>query len=186
MVLNPLAFNHSILKNHIQDGDLVVDATLGNGHDFLFLMKQVGSSGEVLGFDIQEKAIESTQTKVNQHRNPSDYQLIHDSHANLSSYISPETVSAIVFNLGYLPRADKSIITKAPSTLAAIESGLEVLKPGGLMTIMIYWGHPGGQEERLAVEGYLENLSQDLYTILRYQPVNQVNSPPYLIIIEKK
>lgn len=185
MVLNPLAFNHSILKNHIQAGDLVVDATVGNGHDFLFLMKRVGPSGKVIGFDIQEQAIETTEAKISELNNPSAYQLVHDSHANLSSYVSSESLSAIVFNLGYLPRADKSIITQAPSTLTAIKSGLKALKPGGMMTIMVYWGHPGGQEERQAVEGYLQNLSQDLYTILRYQPVNQINCPPYLLIIEK-
>ena len=50
---------HEILRPIIKPGDLVVDATLGNGFDTLFLAKAVGPQGKVIGFYIQECAIEN-------------------------------------------------------------------------------------------------------------------------------
>lgn len=185
MIQSPLAFNHSILKNHIQDGATVIDATVGNGNDFIFLMKQVGSSGKVIGFDIQQSAVDKTREKVQSISTSTQTQILLDSHENLLNYVEKNFISAIVFNLGYLPKGDKSIITKPTSTISAIEAGLKALEPRGLMTIMIYHGHEGGAEERHEVETYLSKLDQQHFTIMRYQPVNQKNSPPYLLIIQK-
>lgn len=185
MILSPLTYAHALLEDHIQPGDQVLDATVGNGHDFVFLMNQVGPDGRVIGFDIQRQALHATRERISQLDEVCDYNLYLESHALLADYVDPQSLSAVVFNLGYLPRADKSVVTKADSTLKAIEAGLEALKTGGLMTIMVYWGHEGGQEERQAVENYLEDLDQQVYTVIRYQPVNQIHTPPYLLIIEK-
>lgn len=45
---------------------------------------------------------------------------------------------------GYLPGSDKATTTQAGSTLAAVEAACDVLKPGGLLSILCYTGHPGG------------------------------------------
>lgn len=37
----------------LRPGDTAVDATMGNGHDTLFLAQAVGPTGHVIGFDIQ-------------------------------------------------------------------------------------------------------------------------------------
>ena len=42
----------------------MVDGTLGNGHDTVFLAKLVGPNGHVYGFDIQEQAIVSTKKRL--------------------------------------------------------------------------------------------------------------------------
>ena len=55
---------HNLLKNKLFPGDIAIDATLGNGNDSLFLVEQVNPSGLVFGFDIQEKAIESSKNKI--------------------------------------------------------------------------------------------------------------------------
>ena len=52
-----LEFSHRLLKTAAQEGDTVIDATVGNGHDTIILAHLVGDQGKVFGFDIQEQAI---------------------------------------------------------------------------------------------------------------------------------
>ena len=55
-----------ILERVVQPGDAVIDATMGNGHDTVFLCSSVGSSGRVYAFDIQEQAVISTSLLLRQ------------------------------------------------------------------------------------------------------------------------
>ncbi|MBC7032591.1 SAM-dependent methyltransferase, partial [Salmonella enterica subsp. enterica serovar Enteritidis] len=48
----------------VNPGDHVIDATVGNGHDTVYLAKLVGTTGHVDGFDIQSAAIEATTTAL--------------------------------------------------------------------------------------------------------------------------
>ena len=91
-----------------------------------------------------------------------------------------------MFNLGYLPGGDKEITTQAASTILAIESGLKLLRPGGIMTVMIYWGHSAGQVEKDAVESFCQTLSQMDYLVLKYQYINQQNQAPFLLAVERR
>lgn len=186
MIHSPLTFNHSLLKQYLKPDSTAIDATVGNGNDFLFLMKQVGNNGTVIGFDIQKDAIKTTQEKIDSNKLTTKTQLILDGHEKMIDYIDPETVHAIVFNLGYLPKGDKTIITKPDTTIKAIEAGLTLLVRGGLMTIMVYHGHDGGSEEKEAVETFLETLDQKEYTVMKYTPLNQINHPPYLLMVQKQ
>ncbi|PID81943.1 hypothetical protein CSB20_00400, partial [bacterium DOLZORAL124_64_63] len=52
---------HLLVRDHITPGDTAIDATLGNGHDTLFLARCVGKTGTVIGFDVQTQAITSTR-----------------------------------------------------------------------------------------------------------------------------
>ena len=52
---------HNLIKDVLHPGDIAIDATVGNGHDTLFLVEQVSPSGKVFGFDIQQAAIDSTR-----------------------------------------------------------------------------------------------------------------------------
>ena len=52
-----------------------------------------------------------------------------------------ETLKAAIFNLGYLPSADKSVITLPATTIEAMEKICARLEKGGRMAIMIYYGH---------------------------------------------
>ena len=47
---------HFILE-HLREGEVAADFTMGNGNDTLFLSKTVGESGRVYAFDIQEEAL---------------------------------------------------------------------------------------------------------------------------------
>lgn len=175
----PIHMSHAFLAEVLDETALAVDATMGNGHDTLFLAKR---AGKVHAFDVQEAALERTQNLLAEAGLSAQLHL--DSHANLSHYII-EPIRAAIFNLGYLPRADKSIITQASSTLSALEQILDLLEVGGRVAIMIYYGHEGGSEEKDAVLAYVSQLSQTTYTVMQYKPLNQVNTPPFLVMIEK-
>lgn len=59
-----LPFAHDTLRKVVRSGDYVVDATCGNGHDTLLLAELVGVNGHVLGFDIQQLAIDATLESI--------------------------------------------------------------------------------------------------------------------------
>ncbi|WP_339233554.1 class I SAM-dependent methyltransferase [Oceanobacillus sp. FSL W7-1281] len=185
MLLNVLTCAHTLLKESLKEGDTAIDATCGNGHDTLLLSQTVGPSGKVYGFDIQEQAIQNTKETL--YKNGChNVSLIQDSHEKIHSNIKEDIFGGAIFNLGYLPKSDKSIVTKAPSTIASIEAILEKLKTNGLVVLVIYYGHPGGEEEKEAVLSYASQLNQKEYQVLRYQFINQQNQAPFLIAIEKK
>ena len=117
-------------------GDICIDATMGNGNDTALLSRLAGEKGRVLAFDIQKQALEHTEERLKKDNCPENYQLILDSHENMAAYAEMETVSCITFNLGYLPGGDHSVATRADSSKRAVESGLTLLKKGGLMTTL--------------------------------------------------
>lgn len=148
----------------IKPGDLVVDATLGNGHDCLFLASLVGPAGQVLAMDIQEAAIRAGRARLEAAALAERVTFIHDSHANLARYLSADRpLAAALFNLGYLPGSNKNCITRAESTLAGLEVCLEHLRSGGCVSLLAYLGHPGGLEECQAIRQRLELLDGDFW-----------------------
>lgn len=50
---------------------------------------------------------------------------------------------------------------------------------------MVYYGHEGGDREKDALFDYLEKLNQNMLTVMTYQAINQINTPPFLLMIEK-
>lgn len=177
--------NKFYLEKVISKGDIVIDATMGNGYDTMYLAEKVGEEGFVYAFDVQEEAIKSTSKKIEKGGYIDRVKLILDGHENMNKYIKEE-VSCVLFNLGYLPRAKHSIITKPDTTLKAIKLSLKMLKENGVISIAIYTGHDGGQEERDCIYNLINNLSQDEFNVLESRFLNQVNNPPQLILIEKK
>lgn len=63
-------------------------------------------------------------------------------------------IALILFNLGYLPGGDKTIITKTESTLAALNQSLTLLKPSAFLSIVVYSGHTGGDLEAQAINDW--------------------------------
>lgn len=186
MLQDILNYAHHLLESSVSTGELVVDATCGNGNDTLFLAKLVGEEGKVLAFDIQEQAIKTTEALLKREKQ-SNVTLIQDSHAFISNYLQQsEEVAGAIFNLGYLPRSDKAIITKSSSTLPALEKLLEKLKKKGLIVFVVYHGHKGGKEEKTALIEYVTQLEQKEYHVLQYQFINQKNDPPFILAIEKR
>ena len=175
----PLEMAHDFLAEVVTKEDIVVDATMGNGHDTLFLAKL---AKQVYAFDIQEQALEKTQERLDQAR-MTNAQLILQGHETLDQFVTE--AKAGIFNLGYLPSADKSVITRPQTTIEALEKLCGLLVKGGRIAIMIYYGHDGGDLERDAVLDFVSQLNQQEYTATIYRTLNQINNPPFLVMIEK-
>lgn len=174
----------SILSSVIQPGDVACDLTAGLGRDTLFLAQEVGESGIVHAFDIQEIALQETRKLLTTHGLEKRVLLHQRSHGEVKEIVQ-EPIRVAMFNLGYLPGHDQEIITQGPSTLAALEGVLELLLPGGVISLTLYRGHQGGHEETLMVEEYLSSLNKRKYSVLRGEYINQSKEAPYWIVVQK-
>lgn len=169
-------------------GCVAIDATLGNGHDTLFLSGQVGESGHVYGFDLQKDAVESASARLESEGADRNYTLIHDGHEKMAKYVRPEhrgKVAAVMFNLGYLPGSDKSVVTKPETTMRAVEAALELLVSGGVMAIAVYTGHEGGTDEEEALRTFCRNQDYHRVRTLEADMLNKPGHPIRLFFISK-
>lgn len=173
-------FAHRVLKEHISEKDICLDMTLGNGKDSKFLIELAKF---VYCFDIQQIAIDNSK-KLLSKSNKNNYQLILDSHENFAKYIN-DKIQAAIFNLGYLPRGDKSITTNSKVTLLTIKKLLPYLNKNGVCIIVLYPGHSEGKKESILISEYVKSLNQKEFEVVRYEFYNQINNPPYLYVIEK-
>lgn len=184
---NALTFSHTIIEQVVLPGDKVVDATVGQGNDTRFLAALVGKTGHVFGFDIQQAALDETTTMLTLTGLLPQVELIHAGHETLVDHLlKTDQLSAVMFNLGYLPGGDHAVVTKADSTVRALTTACDRLRRGGVITVMVYTGHSGGQAEADAVEHFVTGLSQKTFQVLRYQFINQQHQPPYLLVIQKR
>ncbi|MBS0204378.1 MAG: class I SAM-dependent methyltransferase [Planctomycetes bacterium] len=151
---------HELIRTVIKPGDIAIDATAGNGHDTQFLAEAVGPTGMVFSFDIQESAISLTAQRLHA-AGLTNVTLVRRSHAEMCEALPNVAlcqITAIMFNLGYLPGGDKRLTTRSDSTLVAIQESLFLLAPGGIVTILTYPGHAGGENESQLVEEFLRGL----------------------------
>lgn len=187
MLNTALHYSHTLLKEIIHEGDHVVDATMGNGNDTAFLAQLVGPEGQVYAFDIQEMAITNTEKKLADLALQKQVTLFQQGHETIDTVIPLEIpVTAAIFNLGYLPKSDKQIITKPDTTKQALDALLARLVSKGRIILVVYYGHEGGEAELTLVTDYCKELPQKEYNVLTYQFINQKNNPPILFCIEKK
>jgi glycine oxidase len=178
---------HLLIGAVLKPGDLAVDATVGNGHDTQFLATRVGALGHVYGFDIQAVAIEATRQRLTS-VGIENVKLLHRSHAEMRDALADlnvKSVNAVTLNLGYLPSGDKEVITQADSTSAAIRGGLSLLAHGGIMTILAYTGHAGGNEEACAVDVLLKELPVTEFDVEELSAAKGRRSAPRLFVIRK-
>lgn len=188
MLKGIINYAHYLLEECVQSGESLIDATCGNGNDTLFLSRIAGKDGHVYAFDIQEQAIENTRLALAS-EGRKNVSLIHDSHENIKDYLPSDPdfeIAGAIFNLGYLPRSDKSVITKGTSTVAAVEAILSKLKKNGIIVLVVYHGHEGGKEEKQSVLKHLLHLDQKEFSVLRYGFINQKNDPPFILAVQKK
>lgn len=174
-----------VIDENVKEGDLCIDATAGRGNDTLHLCRLVGDSGHVTAFDIQQDAVDSTKALLEKHGMASRADVFLKSHSEMGVLFEKESVSLIAFNFGWLPKGDHTINTRKETSIAAIEQGLKLLKPGGIMTLIIYYGRDTGFEERDALLEYLPTLDSRKYTVIEMPFVNRPNCPPIPIVIIK-
>lgn len=181
---NTVTISKKYIEQYLKEGQIALDATVGNGNDTIIMADKVGSQGKVYGFDIQKIAINNTEKVLKRNNLLERVKLIEDSHENINKYIF-EKLDFIIYNLGYLPNGDKNIITKVDSTVKSIKHSLDLLNNNGLLLINSYVGHEGGLDENLEIENLLRDLNQKNFNVLKNGFLNQKNNPPILYIIEK-
>lgn len=175
---------HEQIARALSSGDLAVDATAGKGRDTLFLAQQVGPGGRVYAFDIQQEALEKTYSLLARYGLGERVTLINDGHEGMSKHIT-EPVGAVMFNLGYLPGGDPNIVTDLETTLPALEASLRLLRPGGVITLVLYGGHARGAAEKAAVLDYCAGLEGSAYGVVQTRLLNCVGVPPELVVVKK-
>ena len=177
-----LNYVHNLIDSYIKENDIVIDATIGNGNDTLYLSKTV-ESGKVFGFDIQDKAIKNTKELLD-NNNCHNYKLFLSSHNKMSSILSDYLgkVSLVLFNLGYLPNGDKNITTNYETTIEAIEESFKLIHKMGMILVVIYPGHENGFIESQKIHEYLNN---NKINYIEYHNTDNIIAP-YLIEIKKK
>ncbi len=182
-------FTQQSLGRILQAGDCAIDATVGNGHDTLFLARRVGTGGRVMGFDIQAQALETARRRLQQENLLDRVDLLLAGHEKLTVYVPEQwraRLRAVMFNLGYLPNGDKGIVTRPENTLDALEQSLELLMSGGMLSLMAYRGHPGGMQEYHAVKTCVAVLEPGRFAV-RIEHLADAKRPgPVLFLISKE
>jgi len=181
----PTELAHRLLEDVVGEGALAIDATAGNGHDTLFLARLVGSSGRVLAFDVQAAAIESARTLLAKAGVAERVAFHQESHALLAARAEPDSVDVVMFNLGYLPGADRAVITETAGTLTALEAAARVLRTGGWLCVTCYPGHAGGGDEADAVERWMEAKTGSGWRVARYGLIGTRKAAPFLLAAVK-
>lgn len=162
-------------KGHLKPSDLAIDATCGNGHDTLFLSEIC----HVIGLDIQNQAISSTEALMQRHEKKA---ILHRmSHDQIDTLPLPHPPRLIVYNLGYLPHGDKSIVTKTETTLESVKKSLEILAPDGAISITCYPGHEEGEREEKALIGFVERLPAQ-WSVCLHKWLNRPKAPSLIWI----
>ena len=174
-----------IIDSYLTEGMTAVDATMGNGHDTLYLCGKVGRSGKVIAFDVQEQALINTRARLTDAGVIDRAELILDSHEHMDAYLdfAPDL---IMFNLGWLPGTPHETTTRVETTLRAVEKALSLLKKGGLMTVCVYPGHEEGMREKKALLAWAAEVNDKLADVWYCGYQNIKAEPPVLIAFARK
>ncbi|KAK1385431.1 putative rRNA methylase YtqB [Heracleum sosnowskyi] len=159
--------------NVVQKGDAVIDATCGNGYDTLAMLKMVADrsqKGRVYALDLQDVALQNTRSLLDESLDDNEKELAElfaTCHSKMEEVLPRNiTVRLVAFNLGYLPGGDKTMITKSETTLLGLEAAERVVAPGGLISLLVYVGHPGGREEFETVQAFASRLPECLFVLV--------------------
>ncbi|XP_071692372.1 tRNA (mnm(5)s(2)U34)-methyltransferase, chloroplastic-like [Rutidosis leptorrhynchoides] len=183
---------HSIWKHVLQKGDAVVDATCGNGYDTLAMLNMVADescSGRVYSIDIQETALHKTRSLLDGLHDPDKKKMVKlfaTCHSKMEEVVPKGvTVRLVAFNLGYLPGGDKTVITKSVTTRFAMEAASRIVASGGLISILVYVGHPGGMEEYETVEAFASRLPVNDWICCKLQMLNRPLAPILVLLCKR-
>ena len=185
--LTAVKFVQDFLTSRLAEPKLLVDATCGNGGDTAFLCGLTTPAGRVLAFDVQPEAIRSTRTRLEQANVPAErYELVCGSHADLLQYVQPGTADAVMFNFGWLPGADHGVFSTAQSSIPALQAALQAVRPGGIVSAILYSGAVIGSDEKQAVLRFLRALPLKSFTVLVCDFANWAETAPLPCLILKK
>lgn len=179
------SLTHALVIGVVRRGDTVIDATCGNGHDALLLagLALGASNGRLVCFDVQMSSIEATKTRLTSTPYVTAENVLYrcTSNRHIGEGAVEGSVGCIMYNLGYLPGSDKSVVTTKEDTVASLRTAVTLLRKGGLVTIMCYRGHEGGEEECAAVDVLCAGLDQETFVVQHHSLRNRVAPVLYTI-----
>lgn len=174
-----------VLCRAVRPGDRAVDATMGNGHDTLFLCEAVGPGGHVFSFDIQAQALENTERLLTENGVRGRASLFQTGHQEMDRFVR-EKVRAVVFNLGWLPGGNHEMTTRWETTREAVTKALNLLEPMGVLVLCAYPGHDEGARELRELSGLFASLSNREYNVLHQRFLNAGPGAPECFVIQKQ
>lgn len=188
----PLFQSHIDLAHHywnelIAPGDTVIDATCGNGHDSLVLAQLAlnETKGNLFCYDIQEEAIQNSSGLLKEKLPKKAYDrifFINSCHSSFPDSLQPKSVKLIVYNLGYLPGGNKAMTTHAETTWQSISNAMDLVIPGGAISITFYPGHEMGKLEQDFVLDKINQLDARQWSCCHHQWLNRKSSPNLLLL----
>lgn len=180
------SWSHALFRLQVQKEGFYIDATMGNGHDTLFLCQMAGEKGKVMAFDIQDQALKATDQLLRKNQMRERASLYLESHANMDRYAQAQSADGIFFNFGYLPGGDHALATRPDTSVEAVKKGLEILKKGGVMALCIYSGGDTGYEEKEKILEYLKTLDEKRYLVIVNSFYNRKKDPPLPVFVVKR
>lgn len=186
---NIVSWSHFFARQILNPGDKAIDLTAGKGRDTLVLSEAVGKQGQVVAFDVQERAIRETAdlfasqertvefwAKDKEIPNKEGVYLVYSCHS-LLNHIIRFPVKVILSNLGYLPGGSLEIKTQSETTLSTLEQSLNLISLKGRLIVVAYPSHPGGEWEAQNVESFFNTLEQRVWQTLQLRNLNSLGSP---------
>lgn len=182
-------FTHLLWDSPLENGDCIIDATCGNGHDSLWLAKRLPrcKQSKLFCIDKQKIAIDSTRARLQGNLTEECFNqivFVNDSHETFPQICSELPIRLIVYNLGYLPGEQKSVTTTTNTSLISLQNALNLLRPGGIISVTCYIRHNEGKQETLAIETFAKNLPKKHFTCLQTTWINR-QAAPSIILIQK-
>ncbi|EPP34479.1 rRNA methylase family protein [Chlamydia ibidis] len=177
---NVVKLSHAIFRDIVRPGDLVVDATCGNGRDSLVLARILQGVGRLVVYDIQDYALENARklfASTLSMQESSIIQLKKMSH----EFVEEKGAKLFHYNLGYLPSGDKSITTLVASTIASIRRALDFVSDDGAITVVCYPGHEEGEKETREIIAFGETLSPKIWQVNLFRLINRTKAPQLIL-----
>ena len=184
--LTAVKFVQDFLAARLQNPQLLVDATCGNGHDTLFLCSVAGKNGRVIGLDIQPQAAANTNALLAANGMAAIGRAECCDHRELLRFAPPGSADCVMFNFGWLPGAAHDVHSTADSTLPALQAGLDALKPGGVLAAVLYSGKVIGNAEKKAAAEFFRSLPLADYTVLICEFANWADTAPLPCFVIKR
>lgn len=166
----------------LQKEDLAIDATCGRGQDTLFLSRLC----KVISLDIQEEALREAKKRIEKDGLSKEVSFHLLCHSEIESLDLQKKPLLIVYNLGYLPRANKTLTTKVETTKKSVEGALKCLAPGGVISITCYPGHEEGAKEEAMLFTMLETLDSNLWLVSYERWINRPRFPSTFLISSRR
>ena len=100
------------------------------------------------------------------------------------------SASLIVFNLGWLPGSDKTVMTTAETTARALRAAERAVRAGGCVSVTLYPGHDEGRREEESVLAHATALPQGEWSVHYIQWLNQRSKrsgirAPSLVLLQR-